>query len=705
MAERSGRGTDVDHYTYCAICEQLCGLKVTTRDDRVVRISPDRENPHNWADFCIKGATADALRTHPRRLRSPMKRIGERYVAVTHEEAIEGIARQFSRIAERDGPNAIWAYVGNPAAFGFANSVFHGAFMEALGSHNRYWVGSIDQNAYHYVGEAMYGSAFTTLIPDVDVCECFLLIGANPAISGMAWIGAVPNGWKRVRAAVDRGADLIVVDPRRTETARHATHHLSPVPETDWAFLLAVLHFIFTRGLVDSGGCEASANVGVVRDIACAQNPDDLASHCGIPVGEIEAAAMRFGSAKTACCVVRTGGAMGRNGALSEWLSHVLNLVTGRTDKRGGRVLCDGVADLMQLGSEVFPQARQPSRIRGWDPIAGAHALAELPEEILTPGHGQIRGLIINSGNPVISGPNGLHLDAALQSLECLVAIDMFQRESHCHAHWLIPGVHFLEREEINLLFGSMHESPFIQQSRKVLDAPKGIRHEWEFYRDLADRMGLTLFDGTLPPDPCAVEDAILGLGGRVSRDEIECQPHGLRLGGKTYGRLAGKLCASGRRIDAAPKALVGLLRTRLADITSSMEMQPNTYQLISRRRLQTMNSWLTESSAAKLRGGVGEQVTICPKDAVRDGLTSGKRVRIESGTGSLEATLMVDDSLRPGVAVMEHGWGSRTFDPAGSGESVSSGLNRNQLVSNEDLDPLSRVPRFNGAHVRIRRA
>ncbi|MEO9601291.1 molybdopterin-dependent oxidoreductase [Parasphingorhabdus sp.] len=693
-----------EHYTYCAICEQLCGLKVTTRGDDVVRIQPDKENPHNWADFCIKGATADEYRTHPARLRSPMKRVGDGYVAVSHEEAVDGIASAFRKIIERDGPDAIGAYVGNPNAFNFANSIFHGAFMDAVGSHNRYWVGSIDQNAYHYVGEQMYGSSYTTLIPDVDTCQYLLLIGSNPAISAMGWVGSVPNGWKRVLAAVEQGAELVVVDPRLTETAKRATTHLSPLPESDWAFLLAIIHVILDKGLENRAACDSASHFERVRDIALTQKPASLARRCDIPLSDIEQIAIGFATAETAACVARTGSAMGRNGVLAEWLSHVLNLMTGRTDSPGGRVLCDGVADFMKLGAEVFAPTTIPSRLRQWPPVAGAHALAELPDEILMPGPGQIRGLIINAGNPTISGPDGPQLDKALASLECLVAVDLFQRESHRHAHWLIPGLHFLENEEIHVLYSSFHEVPFVQKARRTVPPPQGMRAEWEFYRDLSDAMGLTLFEGMFPPEPAAVEDGLLAMGGRVDRATIEAHPHGLHLGPKTYGRLSQNLLTPDRKIAAAPEPLISLLRERLEEPETRDAKQAFPYQIISRRRLQTMNSWLTESSAARLRKDVGEEITISSEDAKRDGWEDGDRVQVESTTGRLTVTLRVSEELRSGAAVMEYGWGSQTLDPQGQTIMPARGKNRNELVSGNDLDPLARVPRFNGTPVRIRR-
>ncbi|MFC2950545.1 molybdopterin-dependent oxidoreductase [Marinicaulis aureus] len=690
--------------TYCSICEQVCGLKVTTKGDQIVRIEPDKENPYSWEDFCIKAATSDELRTHPARLLSPMKRVGDRYVAVSYEDAIGEIADAFRRIMDEDGPDAIGSYTGNPNGFCFTNSVFHNAFMDALGSHNRFWVGSVDQNAVHYVGEEMYGSAWTALIPDVDDCKCFLLIGSNPAISAMNWVGAVPRGWKRMLEAMSNGAELIVIDPRKTETAQKADLHLSPLPEMDWAFLLGVLRVIFDRGWVNEKDCAEAVGVDEIKRIAQAVNLEDLSARCDIPVRDMEVVAEKFARAETATCLARTGSAMGRNGVLTEWLTHVLNLVTGRTDRPGGRILSQGVANVMDLGANVFVQSRTPSRVRGYAPVAGAHAVAEIPDEIETPGKGRLRGFIINGGNPVVGGPDGDRLDAALSKLECLVAVDLMQRESHRHAHWLIPGVHFLEREEIHVLIGCMHDVPFVQGASAVVSKPSGVRHEWEFYKRLAEALGVTLFSGVFAPDPTAVEEALLGMGGRMTREKIKAHPHGVIFGERQIGNLRKSLYTPDKKIHACPPDLAALLKSRLAEPASRSDIAQFPYQLITRRRLQMMNSWLTESSGTRIRKDVGSAIEINTGDATRENLQNGDLVSVQSSIRAIEAVVHVSSDVRPGVAVMEHGWGSRTFDPVTGAVLSERGKNRNRLVSGEDLDPLTRVPRFNGVPVRIER-
>lgn len=234
--------------TFCRICFSLCGLDVVTDGKKVVDVLPDKTHPYNWRDFCAKGSSAKLVREHPKRLKTPMKRVGDKYVPVSYEVAIREIAAQLNAIRDKYGANAIGSYLGNPGLSNSPNTFFHGGFTAGLGSTNNYNIGSIDQNNFSQVAHEMYGSELTTLIPDVDHAKCFLFIGMNPAVSDMHWLDTVPRGWRRVLAAQAKGADLIVVDPRATPTTRKANTHVVIRPGQDWALLLGIIKIVFERG-------------------------------------------------------------------------------------------------------------------------------------------------------------------------------------------------------------------------------------------------------------------------------------------------------------------------------------------------------------------------------------------------------------------------------------------------------------------------
>lgn len=707
--------------TVCRICEQACGLAATVENGRITRIEPDKEHPYSWRDFCTKGAKAHEMAYHPRRIRAPMKRVGDRYVETSWEEAIEDIAARLKKIIAEHGPNAVGAYGGNPQAFSFDGPTFMTAFLKAIGTHQWFWVGSVDTNAMHAVAEMMHGSPFIFTSVDVDPCKCFLLIGTNPADSTNCWGGHVPDGWKRILAAQEKGADLIVVDPRRTPTAAKANLHIAIKPGEDWAFLLGVLKVVFANGWLDRQDADKGRGMEVVRQLTENVSLDDLAARCDVPVVQIEDVARRFATAPAAHCVTRTGPGQSKNGALAEWLSNVLNFVTGRYDRPGGRTYNPGIFDQIKATESLFPPSKTPSRVRGIVPVAGAHTLAELPDEILTPGEGQIKAFFIHAGNPVVSGPDGNQLDKALSKLDLLVAIDLVQRESHRHAHWLIPGVHWLERTEINPLTTALHDQPFVEMHRAVIDKPPGVRWEWEFFVDVALKMNAPLFGmpvmnriikftralanvtgiKKLAFDPSWMVWAMINGGKRVKYKDIAKAPRGLFYGEKRYGDFWKDIRTPDRKIDLAPAPLVALLQRRLAEPANRSDGE-FPLQIISRRRVQNMNSWLVESTGVNIKPFSGDAVEINTDDAARLGIADGQTVRVSSRAASIEARAVVSDKIRRGVVTIEQGWGSRVFDPLGGSPPEQYGVNRNLLIPNDDLDPISCMPQLNGTRVRV---
>src|SRR5690349_17135605 len=484
-------------HTFCRYCLASCGLEVTVEDNRVVKISADKQNPHTWQDFCAKGRTANQLVEHPRRVLNPMRRVGDgtgSYVEASWDEAISDIAARMNALIDADGPDAIGVYYGNPSGFSSSNIIFMNAWLDAIGTGSRYFVGSIDQNAMHVVAEAMYGSMLMAPVSDVDNCDYFLLVGTNPAVSAWNWLETVPGGWRRALNRQKLGATIVVVDPLHTETAEKADVHLAVRPGQDWALLLGMVKVILDEGLEHRQDCtELTTGVDDLRNLVADADLDELASRCDIPRAQIEQVARDFAAARGAMVVTRTGVSLHLAGTVAEWLGHVLNVITGRMDRPGGRRYEPGYVDAIRL-SAMVKETGHTSRIAGRGMVAGAHALSELPDEITTPGPGQIKAMLINCGNPVVSGPDGAKLDAALAQLDLLVAVDLVQRESHRHAHWLLPAVHWLERDDLLAFTSNMHDEPYLQYGRKAVEPPPGARQEWRIFVDLAIAMRQPLF-------------------------------------------------------------------------------------------------------------------------------------------------------------------------------------------------------------------
>lgn len=714
-------------HTFCRYCLAACGVDVTVQDNTITKISADKLNPHSWHDFCAKGRTANQLVEHPRRIMNPMRRVGDSYVEASWDEAIADIAARMNWLIDADGPDAVGVYYGNPSGFSSSNIIFMNGWLDAIGTHSRYFVGSVDQNAMHVVASAMYGSQLMSPVSDVDHCDYFLLVGTNPAVSAWNWLESVPGGWRRALERQKGGATLVVVDPVRTETAEKSDVHLAVRPGQDWALLLAMVKVILDEGLEHAEDCrDLATGVADLRALVADTDLDDLAARCDVRRDDIERVARGFATARGAMVVTRTGVSLHAAGTVAEWLGHVLNVITGRMDRPGGRRFERGYVDALRMFDLVKAEPHR-SRLRGREMVVGAHGLSELPDEITTPGRGQIRAMVINCGNPVVSGPDGAKLDAALADLDLLVAIDFVQRESHRHAHWLLPAVHWLERNDLPAFTSSMHDEPFVQYGVKAVEPPPGAREEWRIWIDLAIAMRRPLFRARglngfitasrrlatltrrpgLAFNPHWIDRLVIATsrkinGHKLSWRDLTGNPHGLVLGPREFGHFREALRTDDKRVHAAPPEFVARTRELLTS-TAPSAPQRFPFQLGNRRHRHSMNSWLNELPGLHPAGKHNE-VLINPADAAGLGIGDGDRVRVFSSIGEVELDAALSERLRRGLVVIDHGWGSRIFDPRGGDAPQSYGVNRNLLVDGESIDPLSQTSTLSSSYVGLER-
>src|SRR5690606_30733941 len=268
-------------YTHCTICVATCGLAVTSQNNKVIKVEPDKDNAF-WEDFCIKAAESHHLIDHPLRITAPMKRVGDQYVEVSYEQMLCELAEQLNTIIDNYGADSIGSYVGNPATSNTSTYAFLNLFLDAINTKSRYFVGSLDQNALHIVFEHMYNHPWAFIQTDVDNCQYLMMIGANPAVSEFGWLYSVSQGWKRVLKAKEAGSTLVIVDPRKTESAKKASEHIAPLPNTDWAFVLAILNVIFTNNWHDPEAEKDCNGFERLRQIALAADLDSLSRRCDI---------------------------------------------------------------------------------------------------------------------------------------------------------------------------------------------------------------------------------------------------------------------------------------------------------------------------------------------------------------------------------------------------------------------------------------
>ena len=432
----------------------------------------------------------------------------------------------------------------------------------------------------------------------------------------------------------------------------------------------------------------------------------------------MEQVARDYARAKGAACITMTGVSQNDTGTLGQWLSTVLDLVTGHFDQPGGRCWDSGFVNMTDFATRSLNEDGV-SRVRGLRTVMGCRSVCELPDEIDTPGEGQIRGLIMQAGNPVVAGPDGAALDRSLASLECLVVVDLVQRESHRHAHWLIPAPHWLEREELPFNLANAQDRSFMQYARRAVSPPVDVRPEWEFFTDVALRMGVPMLGRpgvnaairasrwlakslrrpSLAISPALLERIAVSASKRASYEKIKAAPHGIAHREKRFGQLAE--FRSGAPVLVAPEELCDALARKLDEAPSRNDAYP--FVMTGRRSLHLMNSWLTELPNT-LKRERENRCEIHPDDAAKLGVVDGDRVRVESKTASIELPAELSDRVRPGIVCVPHGWGSRVFSPAEEGEPIVYGVNRNLLIDNRELDPFSGTPKLNSTRVAVKR-
>ena len=479
-------GETMTAFRTCPLCEATCGLELTVRDGGVTAVRGDEADVFSRGFLCPKGVSLKELHDDPDRLRVPLiRRPDGTHEPATWDEAFAEIDRRLQPIIAAGGRDAVAAYLGNPSAHNLGAMMHGRVLLKALGTKNLYSASTVDQYPKQLAAAHMFGSAVSVPIPDLDRTDFLVILGANPLASNGSLMTA-PDVRGRLRAMRARGGRLIVVDPRRTRTAREADQHLFIRPGTD-AFLLAALaHVLFAEDLVDLGAAaDHVAGLEDVREAVAAVTPARAAAACGIPADEIETLARELAAAPRAAVYGRIGTTTQAFGTTASWLVDVLNVLTGNLDRPGGALFTRPAAGGGNTAGEPGRGrgARAPrwtSRVRGLGEILGELPVACLSEEIETPGEGQIRALITIAGNPVLSTPNSERLDAALATLDLMVSVDIYLNETTRHADVILPVPSPFEKSHFDVALYGFAIRDVANYSPAVVDAPADMPSEWE---------------------------------------------------------------------------------------------------------------------------------------------------------------------------------------------------------------------------------
>jgi len=705
----------------CTLCEAHCGIRVEVEGQRVVRISGDPDDVLSRGYICPKAAALVDLQSDPDRLRRPVKKVGGRFVEIGWEEALSRAASGLLGVADRHGPDAVANYLGNPGAH--SSGIFMSVLVrKLLGSRNNYSATSVDQLPQYLSSHEMFGHYAVLPIPDVERTDHLLVIGANPAVSNGS-IMTAPAMREKIKAIRARGGKVVVVDPRRTETARHASEHLAVMPGGDPYLLLGMLEVIFREGRVRLGRLAGRCDgLDELRSVAEQWPPERVAPYAGVEADDIERLAREFSDAPGAVAYGRVGVCHQRSGSVTHWLINALNLVTGNMDTVGGAMFPRPAVDLVTLSERLTGESawgRHHQRVSGLPEFAGELPVAGLADEILTPGPGQVRGMFIYAGNPVLSTPGGARLDQAMEQLEWCVAVDMYVTETTRHADVILPPVAQLERSDIDLVFPSFSVRNQIRYNPAALPTPVGGKDDWEILRELAARLGrgragavsnavLRLLGQFWTPERFADVAMRLGPYGRLrsSRSldigKVKRAPHGIDLG-PLEPNLVNQLRTKGKRVKLAPPALVeeAAHLEELAGEREAARREGFDLTLIGRRSLRSNNSWM-HNSARLMKGADRCTAMLHPDDAAARGLGDGQLVRVASATGEIEVPLELTDQMRRGVVSIPHGFGHGRPGVGWKLAATHAGASVNDITDPAIVDRLTGNAALNDVAVRV---
>jgi anaerobic selenocysteine-containing dehydrogenase len=714
------------HHRTCTLCEAMCGLVITTEDDRVLDIRGDADDPLSKGHVCPKAVALQDVHTDRDRVRHPMKRVGDRWERVSWEEALRLAVEGIARVQRAHGRDAVAAYVGNPTVHSLGAMLMMPGFLRALRTKNTYTATSVDQLPAHVAAMMMFGHALLIPIPDLDRTDHLLMFGANPAASNGSLMTA-PGVMERLSAIRKRGGHVVVIDPRRSETAVAADAHHFIRPGGDALLLLALLHVILGERLAAPGPLEAiTLGLDDLRALAARFAPERVADVIGMDATTIRTIARDFAAAPRAVAYGRVGVSMQEFGGLATWLITALNLVCGRVDAEGGAMFTTPAVDLLHADQRTSrPRfGRWTSRVRGLPEFAGELPVAALAEEMETPGPGQVRALVTHAGNPVLSTPNGARLDRAIAGLEFFVAIDFYINETTRHAHLILPPTSPLEREHYDLIFHTLAVRDTAKWSRPVFTKAAESRHDWEILNALGARLR-----GTVKARLTAAALSRLGpgflvdagirrgpygsgwnpFGGGLTLAKVQRSPSGVDLGALKPS-LPGRLRTADRRIHAAPQMyLDDVARLETVWLSAPAHAASATgaagatapLSLIGRRALRSCNSWMHNYDRL-VRGKRRCTLLMHPADASARGLAEGAMVRVASRVGAVDAELELTDTMMPGVVSLPHGWGHGRDGTQLEIAAQHPGVSINDLTDDQRVDALTGNAAFSGVAVTV---
>ncbi len=730
----------------CPLCEACCGLELKVQGNKVISIRGHDADVFSAGYICPKGVALKDLHEDPDRLRTPLIKRNGVHVESTWEEAWSEIASRLPAVQQAHGRNAVGIVAGNPTSHKASLMMYFSRLARSLGSRNIFSAATLDQIPRHLSSGLLFGQWMSVPVPDIARCDFLIVLGANPVASnGSMW--TVPDFKGKAKALQARGGQLVVIDPRRTETAAIADVHHFIRPGADVFLLLGMAHTLFAEGLVKPGRMAEFVNgMDDIRTAVAPFDADRVTRRCGIPADTIRDLARKLANTPRASIYARIGTCTQEYGSLNTWLVDVINTLTGHMDEPGGAMFPKAAAFAINTAGKPgtgrgVVMGRHTSRVSGASEVMGELPMTCLAEEIETPGAGQIKALITVATNPVLSSPNGPRIAAALESLDFMVSLDIYLNETTRHADVILPGPSPLEDMHYDVPYPQMSWRNHARYSAPIFAAPAGRPMEWETVLKLAaiasgkdaHLSGAEIDNKTFIEDmhkqfgdqAQAVIDRTQGLRGpdRVLDVALRSGPYGDQFGKNPEGLTLAKVKAStatggtdlgplmpripemlrtpSGKIELAPAALL----TDLQRVVGDIERPVPDMVIIGRRDTRSNNSWM-HNLPILAKGPMRCTALVHPSDAARLGLIDGATARIDSTTSqgekSIEAHIQFSTDMMPGVVSLPHGWGHSLNGTKLNLASQRPGVNLNDLLDENLRDPLTGNAVLSGVAVTI---
>ena len=712
-----------DKVTFCRICEPACGLIGTVEDGKLLSLRPDKDHPLSEGFACPKGIAYVSTQNDPDRVLYPMRRRPDGgFERVAWDEAMSDIITRLRNVRAKHGAESVGWYTGNPGALNSTHSIWTLGALRALGISHWFTASSQDTHSRSVASHLLYGDQLVVPVPDLDAAETVVILGANPAVSHGSY-ASIPRFTDKLHEVVERGGRVIVIDPRRTETAR--LFEWTPInPDSDAWLLLSMLHVLFDEDLADTEALAESSGHAELCSAAECFAPELTEDRTGIPADVLRHLTRRVAGSR-AVLYGRTGTCLGNSATLVNYLMDAVNLVAGNLDRIGGGIFTDPALPVREMAASSMTYDTRRTRIGNLPEVGGMEPASIMAAEMRTAGPGQIRAMVIAAGNPVLSTPGGQHLADALDELDLVVALDLYITETSAHAHYVLPATAMYEREDVMLLIQPFYPKPFVQATEALVPAPGEARPEWEVIDEIVRGLGTRALPTRAlrvaakaadivrrPITPRAMLNALIRIGrggdrfglrrrGLTFDKLVKDNPHGILFADKpAFGRLRKVIRHRDGKVHLDhPGIWSEIQRLQRRDDNPDFPLF-----LIGMRELSSENSWM--HNVAQLRAArPAHAARMHPLDAEELGVANTETVRLVTKYAAIELPVLITEDIHRGVIAVPHGWGHK-----GKGRWTTAnregGVNVNELMSTvpADLDPLSGISHLNGVRIRVER-